>query len=94
MIDILKEIEKWYASQCDGVWEHSYGLEIVNIDNPGWRIKVTGASERSVLEEKINRSEYNWMKINADSTKFIGYGGPENLEELIRRAVDWLQKQD
>ncbi|HEL3173134.1 TPA: immunity 53 family protein [Stenotrophomonas maltophilia] len=92
MSDLFVELQKWYASQCDGVWEHSYGIEIVNIDNPGWRITITGASERDVVEEKIDRSDDNWVRINAESTKFIGYGGPENLEELIRRAANWLRK--
>lgn len=92
MISLFGELQKWYASQCNGIWEHSYGIEIVNIDNPGWRIKITGASEKGILEEKIDRNDDNWVQINAEPTKFIGYGGPENLEELIYRAADWLQK--
>ncbi|AXK64312.1 hypothetical protein CN645_15745 [Burkholderia sp. IDO3] len=35
MSDLIAALQRWYASQCNDVWERSYGVEIVNIDNPG-----------------------------------------------------------
>ena len=37
----IKQIQEWYKSHCNGGWEHSYGIQIDTIDNPGWRIKIS-----------------------------------------------------
>lgn len=44
--EILIWIQDWYEAQCDGDWEHDYGVEINTLDNPGWMVKVdlTGTS--------------------------------------------------
>ncbi|QDW53959.1 MULTISPECIES: Imm53 family immunity protein [Burkholderia] len=33
MSGLIIELQRWYMFQCDEVWEHSYGVEIVNVDN-------------------------------------------------------------
>ena len=35
-----QSIQEWYISQCNGDWEHCYGIKIDNIDNPGWAVKI------------------------------------------------------
>lgn len=35
----LDKIQNWYRSNCKGDWEHSFGVQIDTIDNPGWRVK-------------------------------------------------------
>ncbi|WP_209980006.1 Imm53 family immunity protein [Paenibacillus eucommiae] len=32
--------EKWYAENCDGDWEHCYGIRVSTIDNLGWAIDI------------------------------------------------------
>lgn len=39
-MDVLLRLERWYASQCDGDWEHQYGVHVETLDNPGWRVKI------------------------------------------------------
>ena len=29
-----------YLSRCDGDWEHSFGVVVETLDNPGWRLLV------------------------------------------------------
>ncbi|WP_442867196.1 Imm53 family immunity protein [Acidovorax sp. NCPPB 3576] len=36
----IEIITKWYQIKCDGQWEHEFGIEIKNIDNPGWCIQI------------------------------------------------------
>nr|TKK07812.1 hypothetical protein SrhCFBP13529_11555 [Stenotrophomonas rhizophila] len=36
----LDRLQKWYADQCDGDWEHSFGIRIDTLDNPGWTVSV------------------------------------------------------
>lgn len=34
---------------CDNDWEHSYGLRIATLDNPGWSVEIS--LNDTVLEE-------------------------------------------
>ncbi len=27
-------------AQCDGEWEHDYGIKIETLDNPGWLVSI------------------------------------------------------
>ena len=38
--DLFSWIEKWYANNCNGDWEHSYGITIETLDNPGGKLKL------------------------------------------------------
>ena len=40
MDDPLKALMEWYAAQCDGSWEHDYGIKIDTLDNPGWYLEI------------------------------------------------------
>ncbi|UCH44768.1 MAG: hypothetical protein JSV11_10785 [Nitrospiraceae bacterium] len=33
-------LNRWYINQCNGDWEHQYGIVIETLDNPGWRVKI------------------------------------------------------
>ena len=46
MGDLLKVLQQWYQSKCDGTWEHMYGVEIDTLDNPGWTVSLTGETEK------------------------------------------------
>lgn len=35
-MNALEWLTSWYKTQCNGDWEHSYGIEISTIDNPGF----------------------------------------------------------
>lgn len=89
--NLIEKLQSWYSSQCNDVWEHSFGIEISNIDNPGWKIKITGANSKSNLNINIERSDTDWIVINADDTAFQAYGGSLNLQELLETAAKWLE---
>ena len=38
-IDFASLID-WYVAQCDGTWEHQYGLKLETLDNPGWLLTI------------------------------------------------------
>ncbi len=39
-MNVIKELQIWYASHCNGEWEHSFGVGIDTLDNPGWWVKI------------------------------------------------------
>ena len=39
-MDILGDLQKWYSANCNGDWEHSFGVVIETLDNPRWLVKI------------------------------------------------------
>ncbi|NGX42844.1 MAG: hypothetical protein K940chlam7_01132 [Chlamydiae bacterium] len=40
-MDNLDWLMQWFKSQCDGDWEHEYGITLGTLDNPGWRLSIS-----------------------------------------------------
>jgi Immunity protein 53 len=40
VMESLSLLERWYSAQCDGDWEHQYGVHIGTLDNPGWTLRI------------------------------------------------------
>jgi hypothetical protein len=38
--DHIVWLMQWYSAQCNGEWEHAYGVVIETLDNPGWLLKI------------------------------------------------------
>ena len=93
MIDALGWLQNWYARQCDGDWEHDYGVEIGSIDNPGWRVRInclsTVAEGHPFTPIKIERSEIDWLHAWVENSQFNAACGPRNLIEALEAFRDW-----
>jgi len=91
----MKELENWYLSNCNGGWEHQYGITIESLDNPGWRVLIdlTGTKLEQIDFEKINNteSESKWIVCKVENNKFIGAGGPQQLNEVLNIFIDWVK---
>jgi hypothetical protein len=95
-MDALERLQEWYAEQCDGEWEHSYGVHLETLDNPGWSLTVdlTGTRWANLSEPRrlIERSENDWYDLELTSSKFAGNCGPRNLSELIREFHSMIER--
>ena len=97
----LEELQSWYLSQCNEDWEHTYGIEIGTLDNPGWSLSVeltdTTIDGKPYTEfsygvgDNAEASGNNWLITKIESNKFIGYGGPHKLQELITIFLAWAK---
>ncbi|WP_349985626.1 immunity 53 family protein [Stenotrophomonas sp. WHRI 8082] len=80
-------LQKWYARHCDEDWEHSYGIKIDTLDNPGWILTVdlddTEFSERLLPRNRLDRSEADWVQSEISGRRYIACGGVLNLEEMV-----------
>ncbi len=97
-MDRIQQLEQWYVAQCDGEWEHSYGIKIDTLDNPGWTIKIdlreTNLENRKDFEKRINyRSAKNWMAFKKDGNTFEGAGGPRCLGSMIDFFLEWSKSE-
>jgi len=39
-LDNMSWLTRWYATECNGDWEHQSGIRITTIDNPGWNVNI------------------------------------------------------
>ncbi|MCC6678475.1 MAG: immunity 53 family protein [Phycisphaerales bacterium] len=101
----LHRLSKWYTAQCNGEWEHDWGITIQTIDNPGWMIEVnlegTPLRSETFSHRKTHRSPTDWFECatqdhgraggDREGRVFVGAGGPGNLEEIITMFCDWAE---
>ena len=53
--EIINWVEDWYQSNCNGDWEHQYGITIETTDNPGWSVKID--LKNTIFEKEVKKYE-------------------------------------
>lgn len=94
MTSTLQRLCKWYRSQCDGEWEHTWGVKLETLDNPGWRVEIDlqGTQLEDVPfdgHEDRYRHDTEWIRCWREDQTFNIACGPERLEEGLRVFLDW-----
>ncbi len=91
-------LQNWYTSQCNEDWEHTYGIDIKTLDNPGWLVMIDLAETElenypfdTVL---IKRSNHDWIDCCVKDKKFQGAGGSLNLLEILNIFRVWVESKD
>ena len=95
----LAELQAWYRSQCNDDWEHSYGVKIETLDNPGWSVtvdltetdlqdKVFSPVVRGLIADDLTQDQ-NWIVCKVAEQRFQGAGGPSTLDEIIATFLTW-----
>lgn len=86
-------LEQWYQAQCDGDWEHEWGVRIATLDNPGWTVRIdleeTTLSDRPYVRTDIQRSHSDWVTAKVSDDVFHASCGPLNLSEALRLFREW-----
>ena len=92
----LQKIQEWYLSQCNEDWEHSYGIEIGTLDNPGWLMKIDlrdtdlDGQEFDPVFRGNPEEDTDWMHCEVKEYKFQGACGAKNLSELFQVFLKWV----
>jgi hypothetical protein len=91
-VDNLQKLQLWYRKQCDGEWEHQYGVSIDALDNPGWTVVIDlvdtdldSMQMPAIVEE---RTDGDWLQCKIDNGKFMGAGGPLKLNSILQIFLD------
>jgi Immunity protein 53 len=102
--DVLQGLQEWYRSQCNDAWEHTHGVKIDTLDNPGWTLSVD--LKETELEDKpfsrISRGaiagdltqDEDWLVCEVKDKTFTGAGGPGTLAEMIAVFLAWAKPAD
>ena len=92
---MIKELQNWYHSNCNGDWEHRFGIEIGTLDNPGWSVQIDleGTKLEKCGFEEIKNIEHElaWIHCLVEKKKFIGNGGPNQLNNILKVFIDWAK---
>ena len=91
--DVLGQFQAWYLERCNDEWEHSYGVNITTLDNPGWTVDVdladTPLSGRPYERVETHRSEDDWLVSWREEARWCAACGPLNLAEALAAFLDW-----
>jgi hypothetical protein len=90
----LSSLIAWYKDQCDGTWEHRFGIKLETLDNPGWILKIdlvhTDLQGRVMgeLNEGLNpRTKHpvspHWIHCFVRENQFIGACDPDQVGRLF-----------
>ena len=84
---MLEWLQKWYLEQCDGEWEHEYGVMIQTLDNPGWMVTIdlsfTDIQDLDIPYTLNEISDDDWIGFLVEKKKFIGSSDPKRLNEIL-----------
>lgn len=86
-IAVMDFLLRWYQSQCDGDWEHRFGVDVHTLDNPGWALKVdlvgTPLEGRQLERTMTERGSDDWVQVWSNGSTFEAACGPLNLPEAV-----------
>lgn len=92
----LSALQEWYASVCDGDWEHSSGVRIETLDNPGWMLVVD--LEGTPLHGRLCGAGHEsdgggWITVASDGSAFVAACDPLSLEKAIEAFVEFARSE-
>jgi hypothetical protein len=91
----LARLQRWYASQCNGDWEHYAQVKIETVDNPGWRVKIdlvdTDLEGVPFAEISNLEPETDWIRCWVEDGQFQGAGGAPMFEAILAHFLDWAE---
>lgn len=87
---ILSKLMRWYEANCDKQWEHSCGVKIETLDNPGWLVVINLEGTRIALEsippKKVYRGKDDWFECGVKHDPTIGGLGSQDMGNIFRGA--------
>ncbi|MFF4837155.1 Imm53 family immunity protein [Streptomyces sp. NPDC001315] len=96
--DPLNTLVRWYAAQCDGDWEHEFGVRLASLDNPGWSIEVdllgTAAEARLMPKQRTDDDRGRWMIAWSDGEMFRASCDPGSLERMLEVFQEFVSRKE
>lgn len=90
--DLLKWLEQWFVSHCDGEWEHGYGASIETLDNPGWYLRLRVDDELSAFERVEWEEGEEWLHAWLEDGHLNVACGPRSLRRALMLLRETLER--
>lgn len=95
-MNALNWINEWFKSNCNGDWEHGYGITIETLDNPGWNVEIylydTELEGQPFKEIQFTNAEDDWLECKVENYFFRGMGDSNKLQQILEIFVAWAEK--
>ena len=93
----LLRLLEWYAAHRDDEWEHHHGIKLEPLDTkPGWSLIVdtagTELADIFMLEQRLQRSDSDWLQWSFEPSMFRAQGGGRNLPDMIAKFFDEVER--
>jgi hypothetical protein len=86
-------LQAWYQRQCNGFWEHSYGVTIESLESPGWVVVVdlmeTPLECETMPDVRRERSPKDWLICEVIHKQFRGQGDSQKLLDILAVFETW-----
>lgn len=86
-MDLIRWLQNWYERNCNGEWEHFYGVEIGTRDDPGWYVRIdlkeTPYGSLTMAELHRDAADDDWLQCRIEDGVFKGAGDSQKLEEIL-----------
>lgn len=96
--ELFDWIQQWYQSQCNGDWEHDYGIDIKTVDNPGWYIKINLTGTLCELKDfesiEIENNSNDWYFCLKRENNFEASCSPTNLTKILEIFRLWVESKN
>ena len=92
----LEALQEWYARACDGDWEHSFGIKIDTLDNPGWIVSIDIREtpiEGRICDLDQEFDEEEWLHVTCDGKVFRAACGPRSLDRGIGAFLQFADQE-
>ena len=93
--NLIKWLQEWYISQCDGDWEHEHGVKIITLDNPGWNIDIDIINvelKKEISWKYFETTERNWFGYKIENSYFNLAGDASKLEFLLQLFKNFIEQ--
>ena len=86
----IELIQEWYKNQCNGDWEHEYGVKIETLDNPGWIVSIDLVDTflQGFEYQYSKKGEEDWIELVSDGEVFRGAGDFLKLDEILDKFIN------
>lgn len=102
-MELLAALQAWYSSQCNGDWEHHYGIKIDTCDNPGWWVKIDltdtplQSARFATLSENFDANGFQrgprWLHCYIEGAVWNGAGDETSLARILQSFLNWASFQ-
>lgn len=94
--NVFDWLQNWYYSQCDGDWEHLFGVFIKTVDHLGWSVVInlseTDWEDIHFDSIKYDNSETDWYDCKIRDSNFEATCSATNLTFILQIFRDWIEK--
>ena len=93
----LEWLDGWYQRQCNGEWEHTQGVRLKSLDDPGWHLTINLAGTSAVnarpQQLRMETQSGGWLACSIADECFEGSGDPRKLEQIIGVFRRWVETE-